>query len=492
MYLDLSFSNFLDLNHLMELHHLKSLLLGGVRVNNFSLLKYFDGLEVLSVRGCLGFNDLKDISTMCTLRSLDIGHCTKICSILEIKGLTRLEELILDSTGITSTRQVPDVIDVIKDFKELRLINVGNTTLTNHRQAILDVMRQDSVLEADSRDALFMKAAIENDIDMLRWYIGSGIDINARAGDEISKYLLDLWLDKLEGSTAFVMVGHEDEILRPTALHLAILFNSIEAVELLCYAGADVDLYCFFSDVKLVGGNVFIWDEEKATFNAEVKKIENPRYVMTTEVNCLDLVELTFELNIVRLASGLKRNKIMNWKEIARYSHIKLNSIVGGSIDEASDAFLTGPPPPLSRNETRTEEGQNIIKQHQRLLRLKMGAVDDDSILSSASKASSKKKKKGKDDDSIASKEVQDDRTIESAEVGNQKDDDEDDDDYTLGTAVESVISIRGEIRKIKSGPGVGKLRDFTPYKGKHHDDSLSCSDFSLHMSSCVRRLSFH
>ena len=78
-------------------------------------------------------------------------------------------------------------------------------------------------------------------------------------------------------------------------------------------------------------------------------------------------------------------------------------------------------------------------------------------------------------DDSILSKEEQDDRTIESAEVGNQRDDDEDDDDYTLGTAVESVISIRGEIRKIKSGPGVGKLRDFTQYKGKHHDDSFSC-----------------
>ena len=129
MYLDLSFSNFLDMNHLMELHHLKSLLLGGVRVNDFSFLKYFDKLEVLSVRNCLGFHDLKDINTMSTLRSLDIGHCQKICTILDIKQLTRLEELILDSTGITSARHVPDVLDVIKDFKLLRLLNVGNTIL---------------------------------------------------------------------------------------------------------------------------------------------------------------------------------------------------------------------------------------------------------------------------------------------------------------------------------------------------------------------------
>ena len=74
--------------------------------------------------------DLKDISTLSTLRSLDIGHCQKICSILEIKQLTRLEELVVDSTGLTSTRHIPDFIDVIKDFKELRMLNVGNTILT--------------------------------------------------------------------------------------------------------------------------------------------------------------------------------------------------------------------------------------------------------------------------------------------------------------------------------------------------------------------------
>ncbi len=484
MYLDLSFSNFLDMNHLMELHHLKSLLLGGVRVNDFSFLKYFDKLEVLSVRNCLGFHDLKDINTMSTLRSLDIGHCQKICTILDIKQLTRLEELILDSTGITSARHVPDVLDVIKDFKLLRLLNVGNTILTNHRQAILDVMRQDSVLEADSRDTLFLKAAINNDVDMLRWYVGSGIDINIRASTEISQYLFDLWLNKLEGSTGFVMVGHEDEILRPTALHLAILFNSIEAVELLCYAGADVDLYCFFSDVKLVDGNVFIWDEEKTTFNAEVKKIENPRYVMTTEVNCLDLIESTFEQNIVRLASGLKKDKIMNWKEIARYSHMKLVSIVGGSIDEKTDEFLTGSPPPYSRSETRTEEGQAIIKQHQRLMRLKMGAIEDESILSSASKTSSKKKVKNKEDDeSLVSIEEQDDRTIDSHVKDKQGDgEDDDEDDYTVGTMVESVLSLRGEIRAIKSGPGVGGLRNFIPYKGifPHMMHAFFCICFLL------------
>ena len=77
---------------------MKSLVMGGVRVNDFSSFKYFDCLEVLSVRSCLGVQDLKDISTLSTLRSLDIGHCQKICSILEIKQLTRLEELVVDST----------------------------------------------------------------------------------------------------------------------------------------------------------------------------------------------------------------------------------------------------------------------------------------------------------------------------------------------------------------------------------------------------------
>ena len=463
----------------MELHHLKSLVMGGVRVNDFSSFKYFDCLEVLSVRSCQGVQDLKEISTLSTLRSLDIGHCQKICSILEIKQLTRLEELVVDSTGLTSTRHIPDFIDVIKDFKELRMLNVGNTILTDHRQDILEVMRLDSVLEIDSRDALFMKAAVENNVDMLRWYLGNGMDINMRASPEISQYLLELWLNKLEGSTAFVMANHGDEILRPTALHLAILFNSIEVAEVLCYAGADVDLYCFFSDVKLVEGNVFVWDEEKAIFNAEVKKIENPRHVMTVEVNCLDLVELTFEQNIVRLASGLKRDKIMNWKEIARFSHIKLISIVGGSIDEDSDAFMVGPGPPLSRSEPRTEEGQMILKMHQRLMRLKMGAVDDESQLSSPSKSSAKKKKKKNkdkdkaDDDSasILSDRNDDNRSIERGQGdGGEGYGDDDDDCMSLSTAVESVVSLKGEIRKIKSGPAVGGLRDFPLYRGKLSD----------------------
>ena len=467
MYLDLSFSHFLDLGHLKELQHLKSLILGGVRVNDYSLLKNFDGLEVLSVRCCLGFVDLKDVSTMTTLRSLDVGHCKRICSILEIKQLTRLEELIMDSTGITSARHVPDCLDVLQGFRELRLLNVGNTILTNHRQALLEVMRQDSVLESDSRDALFMKAAVENNVDELRWYVGSGIDINTRAGTDIYEYLLDMWLDRLEGSTGFFMVNHEDEILRPTALHLAILFNSIEAAEVLCYAGADVDLYCFFSDVKLVDGNKFIWDEEKAIFNAEVKKIENPRHVMTVEVNCLDLIELTFEQNTVRLASGLKRDKIINWKEIARYSHIKLVSIIGGSIDEKSDEYLRGSGPPLSKKEMRTEEGQVILRKHQQLMKLRQGAADDDSALSAPSKSSSLKKK-GKDEVSIVSLE---ERSVQTAGQSNEEEDH--DDDLTFVSSIESVYSVRKELKKIKSGPGVGGLREFNLYIGILGNDSL-------------------
>ena len=102
MYLDISFTKVMDLSPLCELISLKSLNIAGVKVNDFSCLKYLDTLELLSLRSCLGITNLNDISKLLVLRSLDIGHCLRINTISPLLTLTRIEELVLDSSGYIS------------------------------------------------------------------------------------------------------------------------------------------------------------------------------------------------------------------------------------------------------------------------------------------------------------------------------------------------------------------------------------------------------
>ena len=147
MFVDLSFTSFLDLKVLLPLGNLKALILGGVRVNDFSTLSYFEGLEVLSLRNCQGLEHLEDVKDLVTLRALDIGHCPKILSISSLQGLTRLEELVIDSCGLQSAAHVPPSIASISMMTQLRLLNVQQTALMDHRDSLLDIMCVGSVIE---------------------------------------------------------------------------------------------------------------------------------------------------------------------------------------------------------------------------------------------------------------------------------------------------------------------------------------------------------
>ena len=356
VYLDLSFSNILDLSVLRPLIALKSLVMGGVRVNDFSQLKYLDTLELLSLRQCLGLQDLSDVCQLKTLRSLDIGYCRKVSSISPLKQLTRLEELVLDSSGLQLNEHVSESIVCVSCLPNLRMLNVSNTALSDHREKLIESMHIEALLESESRDNMFFRAAAENNIEFLRLYIGSGQDLEVRAGPDLSSYLVPLWLDKCDGSTPFVDCRCSDEVLRPTALHLAMIFNAIEAVEVLVYAGANTDSLVWFAEVKLVEG-MLAYDEEKAIFNSEVKRIENPRHKLRLEIDARSLADRIFEGNFVRLVMGLKKEKILNWKEISKYSYHKLLAIIDGTIDEAPGLHSTGPSP--SRSKNKTEENSH-------------------------------------------------------------------------------------------------------------------------------------
>ena len=253
-------------------------------------------------------------------------------------------------------------MNVFGALKELRILNVNNTVLSNSSPLILESLHIDASLETHSRDYLFILAAIENDFEKLRLYIGSGQDLETRAGPEFSGKFIELWQEKLEGSTPFVACMHEDELLRPTALHLAILFYSIECVEILTFAGADCYATCFFGEMKLENG-ILVYDKEKAQFNAQVKRIENPKYQIRVELDSQDLAERSFENNFCRLVRGYKAEKIMNWKEIAKFNYYKLRSILSGTIDVDIEFHNSGPEPSRSKAIT-TDVNKNKPKDY--------------------------------------------------------------------------------------------------------------------------------
>lgn len=170
--MDLSYTKILDLTPLKSLFFLKALNIAGTRVNDFISLKHLDSLELLSVRNCLSISSLNEIGNLITLRSLDVGHCIKISSIAPLSSLTRMEELILDSSGVTTSLE--ESLGVFSSLSELRVLNISNTTLTSCRDEILNCLHIDAQLEVCSRDDIFLQAAIENDINTLRMMIGSG------------------------------------------------------------------------------------------------------------------------------------------------------------------------------------------------------------------------------------------------------------------------------------------------------------------------------
>ena len=164
-------------------------------------------------------------------------------------------------------------------------------------------MHVDLCLEDRSRDEIFLIAAAMNDIKTLRRCIGNGQDLEVRSSSSLADLFLEYWTDLCEGTTQFFEISHDEESLRPTAVHLAIFFHAIEALEVLLYAGARAeDSTCWFSFVKVNEELAALVYDEIAATNYEVLKraSDNPRYTLKFEYDSLELLEAVFTQNICR------------------------------------------------------------------------------------------------------------------------------------------------------------------------------------------------
>lgn len=144
LYLDISFTNIDDLtviaDNCMALKALNIAHCAGL--TDFSHLVKLDTLELLNLRST-SFNSTSEVTNLLLLRSLDLGH-TNVTEISSLRGLYRLEELLLDGCErlcIESANNVSqpgqsqehvsggDILRSLLELKALRLLNIGETSL---------------------------------------------------------------------------------------------------------------------------------------------------------------------------------------------------------------------------------------------------------------------------------------------------------------------------------------------------------------------------
>ena len=313
-YLDLSY-NRIDGEHITLLsdscRSLRSLVMAGLKFTTSSkdyepLEKLSQSIELLSLRNCDNLTSLAFCHGMLLLRSLDVGE-TSVSSIAPLAKLTRLEELCLDLCDKLSSGE--ENITALSQLGSLRLLNVCGTVLENYQREdgmiLVDVLHQDICVESKPRRELFVEALMENNEPVLHRLIGSGQDVNIRVGPWAENLFTETWRTRCKTpklQTPYFLLDHPDTEMLPTPLHIAIMFNSQDAVALLRLVNADPKKECWFSDV--VERN-FRLDVD------EVKSSQQKQQVFTTD----ELVDAMFERNVYRLTDGMVAKKMTDWKK---------------------------------------------------------------------------------------------------------------------------------------------------------------------------------
>lgn len=152
---------------------------------------------------------------------------------------------------------------------------------------------------------MFEAVAANNYRDVHR-LLSTGHDIDCRTTLADEATMAKIWRARgtsMKLRAPFFMISNVDEECRPTALHLAIYFNSLECVQLLLDNGADLQLSAWFGDVKEVDGR----------FNENVSLSQKqPRRVFTAR----QLVDGVFQRNVHRLTADMVSRKVAGWKAV--------------------------------------------------------------------------------------------------------------------------------------------------------------------------------
>lgn len=232
-YLDVSYTKFANIACVAEnCLVLQSLFLAGLQLPSYNALSQLTTLQLLN----LNFSNIKDLSPLtplCRLRSLDLGN-TPVTCLTSLITCTRLEELILDATGIPVSKANLESLSALKSMK---LLNIAATALISCIEELTSCIPKDVHIDLSARRNKWFEAIIDNDLKAVNSLLLQGFDVELRAGPWTSKVLLEAWHGpRYKSQGLFFDCTCQDESQRPMGYHFALLFNSKEVLAALVAA----------------------------------------------------------------------------------------------------------------------------------------------------------------------------------------------------------------------------------------------------------------
>lgn len=261
LYLDLSYTQLASMREIADqCTMLRSLVLAGLamQAGEFHQLSKVTTLEVLSLRNSKNAGDkaAAAIKHLIKLRSLDLGF-TQVADLSSMAGLTRLEELVMDSnTQLYSKSKTPmvaaqEALQVLTKLQSLKILNLTESPAIDSLEAI--ALLQDSFqrhgmsvyIEPRTRRIQFCDAIMNNDTITMRRLAHDGIDVNMELGPWFAPTMLYVWKTRCRAeingrivSTPCFMCKHEIPKHRPNPLALAVMFNAQGCLMDLLFMGA--------------------------------------------------------------------------------------------------------------------------------------------------------------------------------------------------------------------------------------------------------------
>lgn len=129
--------------------------------------------------------------------------------------------------------------DKIAQIDCLRVINIGNSPAVKYVKYLQSkISNGTTYVLSKPRSYYWFLSIINNDHEEVRAMILNGMDINCRAGQPEMDLFFTAWRERCKGKTPFFDCISEDETLRPSAVHVAVMFNSVECLKHLVKAEA--------------------------------------------------------------------------------------------------------------------------------------------------------------------------------------------------------------------------------------------------------------